>query len=174
MKTTKRSLWSASAAIALMLLLLAGATFAWFTDSVTSGGNKIQAGNLSISATVQSVDADKTDFTIEGVNGGEPFGFAYESEDLSAGPIISEELWEPGQSNAKLLTVTNDGSLAAKIKLQFNATDKGLEDALWFDFIQVVNGTVSGTFTERPMSSLAALGEAREFSRQLHPRIRHG
>ena len=164
MKTTKRSLWSASAAIALTFLLLAGATFAWFTDSVTSGGNKIQAGNLSISATVQSVDADKTDFTIDGVNGGEPFGFADEAEDLSAGPIISEELWEPGQSNAKLLTVTNDGSLAAKIKLQFNATDKGLEDALWFDFIQIVNGTASGTFTERPMSSLAALGEAREFS----------
>ena len=34
--------------MALCMVLLIGATFAWFTDSVNSGTNKIQAGNLDV------------------------------------------------------------------------------------------------------------------------------
>ncbi len=47
-KSTKSALLSSVLATALCVAMLVGATFAWFTDGVTSGKNKIVAGNLDI------------------------------------------------------------------------------------------------------------------------------
>lgn len=154
---TKRALVASVVSMAMCCALLLGTTFAWFTDSVTNTGNSITAGTLDITATVQEVDASAETYTVAGINGDKPFGFKSDKqnlEELETG-IISETLWEPGQSSAKLLTVTNNGSLAAKVKLEFDVQEDGLEDALWFDFVQLdENGTVNGTFTKRPMNTL--------------------
>ena len=48
MKSTKKSLLASGGAILASVALLAGTTFAWFTDSVVNTGNKIQAGTLDI------------------------------------------------------------------------------------------------------------------------------
>ena len=53
----------------------------------------------------------------------------------------------------------NNGTLAAKIKLDFTVIDGGLQDALWFDFVQVKDGQVTGQFTKRPMSELATIAQ---------------
>ena len=95
--------------------MLAGSTFAWFTDSVTNSGNKVQAGTLSIDAVAYDLaKSGENGFTIEGVNGGETFYFEEKGQDLKTekDPINSEENWEPGVSSAKLLQVTNSGTLA--------------------------------------------------------------
>ena len=42
-KTTKRALLSSVLSLVLCMAMLIGTTFAWFTDSVTSSNNKIQA-----------------------------------------------------------------------------------------------------------------------------------
>lgn len=160
---TKKLVTSGVLIVASVALLL-GLTFAWFTDTVTSKGNKIEAGTLNITATAAPLDPNQSMYTIVGLNGDQPFGFgtAGNVEGDGAAAIISETAWEPGQSNAKLVTVQND-SLAAKVKLQFDVTDGGLENALWFDFVKVENGAVVGTFTQRPMSTLNALAEQQEF-----------
>ena len=49
--TTKRALGSSVLALVLCLCMLLGTTFAWFTDSVSSGINKIQAGKLDVELT---------------------------------------------------------------------------------------------------------------------------
>ncbi|MCO7137276.1 hypothetical protein NIF40_07005 [[Clostridium] leptum] len=162
MKTTKRSLLASGLAVLVCIAMLAGTTFAWFTDSVVNKGNKIQSGSLSIDAYAYDLDKDGTGgFTIEGVNGGNPFSFEEEGQDLKKdpNPILNETLWEPGKSSAKLLKVQNNGTLAAKIKLEFVLTDGGLQDALWFDFVQVKGGKVTGQFTKRPMSELATIAQ---------------
>ncbi|GAA6395417.1 pectate lyase-like adhesive domain-containing protein [Solibaculum mannosilyticum] len=162
MKTTKRSLLASGLAVLVCIAMLAGTTFAWFTDSVVNKGNKIQSGSLSIDAYAYDLDKDGTGgFTIEGVNGGKPFTFEEEGQDLKKdpSPILNETLWEPGKSSAKLLKVQNNGTLAAKIKLEFALTDGGLQDALWFDFVQVKDGQVTGQFTKRPMSELATIAQ---------------
>ena len=41
MKRTKQSLLLSGASLVLSAALLAGSTFAWFTDSVTNTGNKV-------------------------------------------------------------------------------------------------------------------------------------
>ncbi|GAA6395779.1 hypothetical protein [Solibaculum mannosilyticum] len=162
MKTTKRSLLASGLAVLVCIAMLAGTTFAWFTDSIVNKGNKIQSGSLSIDAYAYDLDKDGTGgFTIEGVNGGKPFTFEEEGQNLKedSSPILNETLWEPGKSSAKLLKVQNNGTLAAKIKLDFTVIDGGLQDALWFDFVQVKDGQVTGQFTKRPMSELATIAQ---------------
>ena len=103
--------------------------------------------------------------TIPEMNGGNPVTFDKQGVNLetSQAPIINDELFEPEKSNAKLLEVQNKGSLAAKVKLRFDVTDSGLQDALWFDFIQVQNdGTTTGSFSRSPMNQLSALADAVE------------
>ena len=162
MKGTQKSLLASGVSLLASAALLAGTTFAWFTDSVVNTGNKIQAGNLSIGAYAYDLAEDgEGGFEIEGVNGGNPFKFETEGQDLKTdkNPIISDTLFEPGKSSAKLLKVENEGTLAAKIKLDFTVEDGGLTEALWFDFVKVENGEVKGNFTRRPMNTLETFAD---------------
>ena len=161
MKHTKKSLLASGLSLLVCAALLVGTTFAWFTDSVSNKGNSIQAGSLLINAYAYDLGTGGQTCTIPGVNNGQAFTFEATAQDLKtdATPIISEQIWEPGVSSAKLLQVTNNGTLAAKIKLQFT-TSGDLTDALWFDFIQIdETGAPTGTFTQRPMSTLATFAE---------------
>lgn len=164
-KSLGKLMLASAVSVILCAFMLAGTTWAWFTDSVTNTGNKIQAGTLKISAASAAVDpgAAEKPFTVTGFNGDAAFGFAAAQNLETAGPMISVQNWEPGTSDAKLLSVKNAGTLAAKIKLRFTAVDGGLGDALWFDFVQVsADNAVTGTFTRRPMNTLAAFAESIE------------
>ena len=57
-KSTKRALLGSVVAMVLCLAMLVGATFAWFTDTASTGVNKIQAGNLDVKRHVQHRYAD--------------------------------------------------------------------------------------------------------------------
>ena len=47
-RTSKRTLLLSVMAMLICAAMLAGTTFAWFTDSASTGVNKIAAGNLDI------------------------------------------------------------------------------------------------------------------------------
>ena len=47
-KSTKRALIYSTLALLMCVAMLIGTTFAWFTDTASTGVNKIQAGNLDI------------------------------------------------------------------------------------------------------------------------------
>ena len=47
-KTTKRSLLASVLALALCVIMLVGTTFAWFTDTASTGVNKIVSGKLDV------------------------------------------------------------------------------------------------------------------------------
>ena len=64
--STKKALTASIMSMALCMVLLIGATFAWFTDSVSSGTNVIKAGNLKISATYQNTAENGTTYNIPG------------------------------------------------------------------------------------------------------------
>jgi len=51
-RSTKRALLMSGLALLMCVSMLIGSTFAWFTDSVTSAGNKIVAGTLNIDMSV--------------------------------------------------------------------------------------------------------------------------
>ena len=102
MKTTKKSALMSVMAILLCLTMLLGTTWAWFTDSVTSSGNKIQAGNLKLDLEMLNKETG-----------------AYESIKTSKDPIFNYDLWEPGYTDVKFLKVENEGSLSLKWKAMF-------------------------------------------------------
>ena len=58
-KNTKRSMLISGLCLLLtaVMLMLMGSTFAWFTDSVTNEGNKIEAGTLDISYPITNTPA---------------------------------------------------------------------------------------------------------------------
>lgn len=161
MSRTQKALLASGVSLLACAALLVGTTFAWFTDSVTNSGNKIKAGKLAINAFAYDLTADG-DYQFSGINEGKPFGFDMENgQDLreDAKPILDETLWEPGKSSAKLLEVRNDGTISAKIRIDFTVQDGGLADALWFDFVQVKDGVASGKFEKRPMSTLETFAQ---------------
>ena len=53
---TKKALRGSLFALFLCIVLLIGTTFAWFTDSVSTGVNKIQAGNLKVGLEKKTAD----------------------------------------------------------------------------------------------------------------------
>ncbi len=99
-KSTKRALFSAVLALVVCISMLIGTTFAWFTDSVTSGRNIIQSGNLKV--------------TMEWAKGVEDPDNA-NWNDASTGAIFSGDvLWEPGYTEVRHIRINNIGSLAFK------------------------------------------------------------
>ena len=95
-KSTKRALLISGLALFVCITMLVGSTFAWFTDSVTSAGNKIQAGTLKI------------DLELLEENG------SWTSIKDSQKALFDYDKWEPGYTEVKVLRVTNKGTLALK------------------------------------------------------------
>ncbi len=100
MKTTKRALFSSVIALILCFSMLVGTTFAWFTDSVESGVNKIIAGNLDVELYHKGNQVTNT----------------YDK-------LFKDIKWEPGVVAYENITVANEGTLALKYQLGINFTD---------------------------------------------------
>ncbi len=154
-KTTKRALLLSALSMLLCVSMLVGSTFAWFTDTATTGVNTIQAGNLDIDI----VDA-KTGESLEG----ESLGFVKEDGSAITGPI----LWEPGcrylLQPAKLV---NKGNLWVKYTVKisgYNAPAQGADLAKVIDVYEGEKhiGTLSEVLTGGILvaeSTLAPKGE---------------
>ena len=107
-KSTKRALISSALAILMCVAMLIGSTFAWFTDTASTGVNKIQAGNLNIE--LQMKDNDGKWVNAEGKT------LTFKTKDNRAADQI---LWEPGCTyELPQLRVVNKGNLALKYKIQ--------------------------------------------------------
>ena len=170
-KSLKTSIAASVVCILLCAAMLAGATYAWFTDGATNSGNVITTGTLKIDAfaydTVDEAQENGTTVTLDGAVSG-TFNFASEGQNLKTDPtpIINGVVIAPGDTEAyaKLVEVKNVGSLAAKVKLNFEITDSGLADALWFDFVGIdESGKVTGEIEKREMALIEQLGQAKEF-----------
>ena len=104
-KTSRRALLTSVMALVMCLVMLVGTTFAWFTDSVTSGVNTIKSGNLDMEVTYKTA------------KGGEQATGTL-TKDIKL--FDDNALWEPGHVEYAVLTVKNAGSLALKYKLGIN------------------------------------------------------
>ena len=101
-KTTKRALISSALAILMCVAMLIGTTFAWFTDTASTGVNKIQAGNLDVKlmySTDMQTWKEATDQT----------------------KLFDDNaLWEPGYTQVVYLKIVNAGNLALKYEAGFS------------------------------------------------------
>ena len=104
MKSTKKSLLSSMVALVLCISMLLGTTFAWFTDEVTSAGNKIESGTLKVDLELLDPESGK-----------------WTSLKDSKAPIFDYDKWEPGYVNATVLKVENEGTLALRWVARFES-----------------------------------------------------
>ena len=106
-KSTKRALLGSVMAMVLCLAMLVGATFAWFTDTASTGVNKIQAGNLDVALEMQNADGKWVSAE------GKTLDFVKAAD--AKGEAI---LWEPGCTyELPALRIRNNGNLALKYKV---------------------------------------------------------
>ena len=128
-KATKRALLTSVMALVMCVVMLVGTTFAWFTDTASTGVNKIQAGNLKVDIIGAGSEnhVSMLSFTKAGVT------------DAEAG---AEILWEPGcRYVTEGFRIANKGNLALKWKAQVNKDN-------------IVNGKVEGSTVAKDGKSL--------------------
>ena len=121
---TKKALFISTCALLFSMLMMAGSTFAWFTDSVSTGSNKITTGTLEVKllhtnakVTEEAVMQNTLLFTDE------------------KGKAIS---WEPGAVAYENFKVENAGDLALNYRLALDLNNanaikengKSLKDVL--------------------------------------------
>ena len=107
-RATKRALLTSVMALVMCVVMLVGTTFAWFTDTASTGVNKIQAGNLDIEVEYRtSLEGDWK--TLD--NATDLFG-------------AEGTLFEPGHTRVVELRITNAGNLALKYKIGMNVVSE--------------------------------------------------
>ena len=102
-KATKRALLTSVMALVMCVVMLVGTTFAWFTDTASTGVNKIQAGNLDVK--LEYKNSEETTFAETNTN---------------TKVFKDGALWEPGHVEYVVLKISNAGNLALKYKLGIN------------------------------------------------------
>ena len=110
MKAKKQAMFHSIVALLLCITMFVGTTFAWFTDSVSSGINMIAAGNLDVelyhsnaAVTEEQVDSATKLFL-----------------DLNGNPI----LWEPGVVSYENLHIANEGDLALSYQMAISSANE--------------------------------------------------
>lgn len=128
-KFTKRALLASLMSLILCCSMLIGTTYAWFTDSVSSGTNVIKAGNLDVE--VEYVKNTQDDWKA-----------------LDGATDLFDGLWEPGHTEIVVLKITNAGSLALDYKVALEVFEETVgknadnEDIKLSDYLEVSTLTV--------------------------------
>ena len=136
-KATKRALLTSVMALVMCVVMLVGTTFAWFTDTASTGVNKIQAGNLKVDIVDEHNESlvGKT-LSFKDVNG------------------KTDILWEPGATFfTQGFKIANEGNLALKYKVVVSGItgDTGLLKVMKFDVVSAMTKTGSEVnFTTTP------------------------
>lgn len=147
-KRTKKALAMSVLSMVLCVAMLVGMTFAWFTDTASTGVNKIQAGNLDVA--LEMADGTNADGSIKWVSAeGKTLNFVkatgHESETI---------FWEPGCTyELPKLRVVNKGKLALKYKVLITGIqgDTGLS--------KVIDWTINGVELAKEYNMVAGADE---------------
>jgi len=148
-KSTKRALLGSVMAMVLCLAMLVGATFAWFTDTASTGVNKIQAGNLDVALEYS------TDF--------KTWNKVTDTTKL----FEDSTVWEPGRTEVVYLRVKNAGTLALKYAVGMYNINEGRGKNVAGEFYYLSNyvklGAVETTaaYADREAAINAVNAEAR-------------
>ena len=171
-RNTKRALLMSALSLLMCVSMLIGSTFAWFTDSVTSSGNKIVAGTLDVQLLMNTGDGYK-DISD---NANPIFGEGSIAQNNNA-----ETLWEPGKTQVAYLAIKNNGSLALKytVGLDVQNVSKDLYKVMQYaitpdaqynsvtDWSGYGNNVVVGTQSVSESVSLG-VGETHYFALSIH------
>lgn len=130
--SAKRSFFMSVLSLILCFAMLLGTTWAWFTDSVTSGVNKIVAGNLDVELYHKNAAVTADDVKVD-------------ANTQLFNAASNGILWEPGAVSYEVFTVKNVGTLALKYKLNAILADFVGDNGSTIQYNTVVNADNSAT-----------------------------
>jgi len=154
-KSTKRALIGSVVAIVLCAVMLIGTTFAWFTDTASTGINKIEAGNLKVKLMYSTDMAEWKEAT----------------EDTKL--FKDNALWEPGYTDVAYLKVANTGNLALKYSLGTNSYSNGrgknaAGDFFYIDkYLKIGVANTDTAFTNRDAAIAAVADNERTLEKEV-------
>lgn len=155
MNNTKKELFTSVISLILCISMLLGTTLAWFTDEVTSGTNRIVAGNLDVEV-----------YWAESYDG--PW---YELNDPDHSVVFDYDLWEPGYTQVRYVKIVNKGTLALKYKLNIEPAGPIGEIAQVLDvtYMSGVTAAQAAAMDERAeFDALTKIGVLNEVITGLH------
>ncbi|MBQ7698796.1 MAG: Ig domain-containing protein [Clostridia bacterium] len=118
-KTSRKAMLTSIIALTLCFAMLVGTTYAWFTDSVSSAGNIIKSGTLSIDVLVKGGDLKTADLDTAGVEkDGDYYSLKSAAAKNTSAPLFNYHLWEPGYTDWANVKVVNTGDLALKYTMR--------------------------------------------------------
>ena len=132
-------------AILVIAAILIGSTFAWFTDSAISSGNKIQSGTLKVD--LELLDREE--------------GWVSLKNDKD--PIFDYDKWEPGYTDIKILKVENEGSLALQWKAKFVSENELSELADVIDVYVLPSDQELSYPEDRSLAGYSCVGTVSDF-----------
>ena len=154
-KSTKRALLLSVCSIVLCFVMLIGTTFAWFTDTASTGVNRIEAGNLKIKLKYSKDMREWKDATADT-------------------PLFDDNaLWEPGYTQIAYLKVVNAGNLALKYNVTTNNYDqergKNAAGALFYldKYLKVGLTETQTAFDSRSAAIAAISGSEKSMAKEL-------
>ena len=146
---TKKALRGSLLALFLCIVLLIGTTFAWFTDTASTGVNKIQAGNLDV----------ELEYSTDMVE--------WKPATSSTKLFDDKTLWEPGVTEVVYLRVKNNGNLALKYTMGLSsnvgfADGKNVAGERYNvgDYLKMGTAEVTKAFDTREAAQAAVSGNA--------------
>ena len=120
LKSKKSALLLSFTSLLLCFAMLAGSTFAWFTDTATTGVNKIVAGNLDVELLMYKKANGESDYVNISKEPAPIFG----SENSTVAQNNNlDTLWEPGKTQVAYLAIKNEGNLDLKYQVTLNVTN---------------------------------------------------
>ena len=141
-KATKRALLTSVMALVMCVVMLVGTTFAWFTDTASTGVNKITSGNLHVE--IQNKEGTKIE-NLEWV--------------AKDGRAQDEILWEPGATYTLTpFKIANTGKLALKYKMVVTGLDGDADLLRVIKFTYKLGDTVLDLNEEGHLVAGAATG----------------
>ncbi len=155
---TKKALFISTCTLLFSVLMMAGSTFAWFTDSVSTGSNRITTGDFEVELLHTGGKVTKAEAVKQTT-------LLFTDEN---GKAVS---WEPGAAAYENFTVENKGNLALDYRLALDlnnantvaGTSKSLKDVLK---VKVVKGGVTAKDIEED-----SLKDAKDFKAVTDGRI---
>ena len=160
MKSKKSALLLSFTSLLLCFAMLAGSTFAWFTDTATTGVNKIQAGNLD----VQLFYANTATGSEEGVIWTEvtaETNLKFLQKDASGNVGQKDFYWEPGGFySLPALKIVNNGNLKLKYKILINGIKGEAKLNEVIDWTMKLDGTDFVLGSEHTLDAKPAEGES--------------
>ena len=160
-KATKRALLTSITALVMCVVMLAGTTFAWFTDTASTNVNKIQAGKLDVQLMMK--DGSGSWVNAEG----KTLNFLQKQAD---GTVTQNAniLWEPGCTyELPELKVVNNGNLNIKCRVEVTGIKKvttAATPAGTFDLNDAITWSATGLTLDQNFTLDTASNKEKEFT----------